>query len=221
MDILLLALLSGFVFYRLWSVLGTRTGNEKTRDWNVQTKNKDSVNLETDNVIVLPQRKMRIADRDDKEESSPLYMESLITLKQHDPFFSEDSFLRGACRAFEHIVNAYADANQSKLKKLLSADVYNKFIHTIEIRQKREETLNVDIQSVDAHISDIKLTEISAVITVLFESEQMLVTINADGQSFDNPARLTTKVNDVWTFERPLSDMSNMWLLIKTESKQS
>ncbi len=221
MEIILLALLSTFVFYRLWSVLGTRTGNEKTRDLNIQIKKTDTVNVETDNVIVLPQRKMRMADRSDEENSLPQYMESLIALKQHDPSFLESNFLRGACRAFEHIVNAYADANQSKLKKLLSSDVYDKFVHAIETRQKREETLTVDIQSVDAHISDIKLTETSAIITVLFESEQMLVTINADGQSFDNPARLTTNVNDVWTFERPLDDTSNMWILIKTESKQA
>ena len=51
-EILLFAVLSVYLFYRLWSVLGTRTGQEKQRQW-PRPENQDS------NVIILPQKNLQ------------------------------------------------------------------------------------------------------------------------------------------------------------------
>ena len=48
-EILLFAVLSVYLAYRLWGVLGTRTGSEKQRQWS----RPETID---DNVIILPQK---------------------------------------------------------------------------------------------------------------------------------------------------------------------
>ncbi len=219
MEIILLAALSAFVFYRLWTVLGTRTGEEKTHDWPTTAKVESNHVAESDNVIILPNRKSPPSEM--ASEPTRAFDHSLSELKVNDPSFSEESFLRGCSRAFEKIVVAYANADHTQLKKLLSKEVYSKFADAIDARQQNEQQMEALIDFVDTEIIDMKLTKASASITVQFQSEQMLATVNADGVSFDNPARLKTKVTDVWTFKRTFSSSSSIWLLVKTESKNA
>ena len=220
MEIILLAMLSAFVFYRLWTVLGTRTGEEKSREWNTQkTKNDSTTIIDNDNVIVLPNRKVRPIEA--RTERMRLFDPALTQLKENDSTFNEDAFLNGACRAFEKIVTSFANADHVQLKKLLSKDVYTKFADAIDQRQLNSHRMEAIIDSVDATIVDVKTTKASASITVQFQSEQMLATVNTDGISFDNPARLKTKITDVWTFKRTFTSTSRIWLLVKTESKHA
>ena len=217
MEIILLAALSAFVFYRLWTVLGTRTGEEKTRDWPTAAKAESTQIIESDNVIVLPNRKVRPSET--SNESTRSFDSALAQLKENDPTFNEEIFLRGCSRAFEKIVVSYANGDHTQLKKLLSKDVYTKFSDAIDARQQSGQQMEAQIDFVEAEIVDVKLTKTSASITVQFSSEQMLATVNADGVSHDNPARLKANVSDVWTFKRTFSSTSSIWLLVKTESK--
>ena len=217
MEIILLAALSAFVFYRLWTVLGTRTGEEKTRDWPTAAKVETNHVAESDNVIVLPNRKVRPSET--SNGSTRAFDHALSQLKENDSTFDEETFLRGCSRAFEKIVVSYANADHTQLKKLLSKEVYSKFADAIDARQQNEQQMEALIDFVEAEIVDVKLTKASASITVQFKSEQMLATVNADGTSHDNPARLKANVTDIWTFKRTFSSTSSIWLLVKTESK--
>jgi predicted lipid-binding transport protein (Tim44 family) len=219
MEIILLAMLSAFVFYRLWTVLGTRTGEEKTRDWSMASKVENKSAIDNDNVIVLPNRKVNNDSSNMTIDGKRGFETSLAGLKEKDTDFNEDTFLNGSSRAFEKIVIAYANSDHTLLKKLLSKDVYAKFAEAIEERQKSNHQMEASIDYVDAEIIDIKITKLSASITVQFKSEQMLAMVNADGISFDNPARLKTRVIDIWTFKRNFSSSSSIWVLVKTESK--
>ena len=211
--------MSAFVFYRLWTVLGTRTGEEKTHDWPAAAKAETNHAAENDNVIVLPNRKTRPSETTQSVQRS--FDTALTQLKENDSTFSEENFLRGCCRAFEKIVYSFANADHTQLKKLLSKEVYSKFADAIDARQQNNQQLEAIIDYVDAEIIDVKLTKASASITVQFKSDQMLATVNAEGVSHDNPARLKSKVIDIWTFKRTFSSTSSIWLLVKTESKHA
>lgn len=220
MEIILLALLSLFVFYRLWIVLGTRTGEEKKPDWPVTSQQEKITSPEGDNIIVLPNRKNQPVEIIIEKNESPFEKE-LLEIVENDSQFNEATFLRGSCRAFEKIVTAYATANTVLLKKLLSKEVYVKFLDAIASREANNQTLEANIESVDSKIVDVKVTKTSASITVRFLSQQMLATVNSDGVSFDNPARLKSSVEDFWTFKRTFSSSSSMWILTKTKSKHT
>jgi predicted lipid-binding transport protein (Tim44 family) len=208
-----------FCFLPVVTVLGTRTGEEKTNDWSVATKIETANAIDNDNVIVLPNRKVNNKNSHTQSENKRPFEQALTELKEKDPTFNEHIFLAGSSRAFEKIVLAYANSDHTLLKKLLSKDVYTKFAEAIDQRENNNNLLEASIDYIDAEIIDIKITKISASVTVQFKGEQMLATVNADGVSHDNPARLKTKIVDIWTFKRSFSSSSTIWLLVKTESK--
>ena len=88
-DILILAIIAGIVLLRLRSVLGRRTGHEKT--------DKTSYNYETPQT---PQEE-KVIPIEPKTSSS----------KREDGCFDNDDFLRGAANAYETIVTNFENGN--------------------------------------------------------------------------------------------------------------
>lgn len=222
-EILLFAALAFYLFYRLWSVFGTRTGYEQPPTSNL----KDVTDRDTDNVIPLPNRSATrqippsfpdnlISQEASEEDISP----EIKKIKNVAPDFSPSHFLGGAGAAFKMIIEAFSKGDRQPLKQLLSQDVYHKFVKAIEDREKSGETLKTEI--LDILSSEIVLAEIEGKhlkISVKFVSEQMVATLNSDGQIIDNPAQLSVPVTDIWIFSHDLDAEDPNWILIATRSE--
>ena len=133
-DIILLAMVAGFLILRLRSTLGRRTGHEQQPD---QFGNND-------NVVNLPNRGPAENDGPRERDIDPAYLgtpfeEGLTQITLSDPGFTVDGFLEGAGTAFEMIVLAYAQHDTDTLKPLLSEDVYSNFASAIQEREDRQE----------------------------------------------------------------------------------
>ncbi len=208
MDIIIFAILAAFLFFRLWGVLGTRTGNEKQTDFLNQPKK------EEDNVIVL-------AKRPEVASEAELYSSAvrgqIHQIQDQDPNFNPDSFLKASQSAFSAIIMAYTQANHQKLKKLLSPQVYEQFAAAIEARQQENLRQETEIDDVQAEYVSLDIVEGVASITVRFRSHQMIATVNDQGESFDNPSRLKTPMVDLWTFERSIQSKDPTWKLVRTQ----
>lgn len=213
METILLLAATAFIFYRLWSVLGSRDGFEKKMDWNV---GQNEQNLQEDNVIVLSQDKV-----EEFRDSNVLtkFEDSIQKIKAREPDFDLDQFLRGSQKAFKLIVKLFADGQLQKLQHLISPQIYEKFRQAIEDRESREEKLEIEFLDVRSELSAIDFEEDKAIITVEFESHQIAATVSSDGLSYDNPSRLTTTVRDVWTFKKALDSNVKIWTLSKTKRK--
>ena len=110
----------GLLLFRLRSVLGRRTGNERRRP--------DPFARQTG----ARSRPMR-ADRRMRRSSMWCHRpvcrgDGLAALKAADPSFSDESFLTGARAAFEMIVKAFAAGDTAALQPLLSPDVYRRVL---------------------------------------------------------------------------------------------
>lgn len=216
---MLLIFLTGFVFYRLWSVLGTRTGNEKNpQDWFIG-QFKEQNQTDQNNLVILTKKENDgdVQDAQDDDLKKDMLIQKTKELMIVMPQFDLDAFIRGACRAFETIIQAYADADIKKLKKLVTPAAFEKFEAAIQNRLARNETMEAEIDAVSAIVQDIRIEEDKAFIKMQFQSEQMLATVDENGQSNDNPARFTTTVIDTWTFCHELNHDSPIWLLAKTD----
>ena len=229
-EIILFALLAAYMFFRLWSVLGQRTGNEadpesweEVTDSNVTDINNRStqergkvVPLRPDQGVVMPEQ---------QEQAPPMSLEvqnGIREIAKADSNFHIGYFTEGARRAFEMVVNAYADADKEKLKELLSDSVLKKFSKLIDQRQADEQTLEVDIKSIDVkEIESVNVENGMASIVVKFVSEQMVATHEKNGDINDNPAKLYVPTTDIWTFSRDLSSKNPNWSLSGTKSKSS
>jgi predicted lipid-binding transport protein (Tim44 family) len=226
--------LAVFIFLRLRSVLGQRTGRERPPydPYSAREAARTSTN---DNVVSLPPRpagdvapapapaaEAEPADRwkGIAEQGSPAAI-GLDAVVAQDPSFDARHFLTGARAAYEMIVTAYAQGDRRTLKNLLSKEVYDGFEQAIKDREARGEKAETRFVSIDkADITGAEVKGRTAQITVRFVSQLVSVTRDKDGNVIDGSPDKVTDVTDVWTFARDLSSRDPNWKLVATEAGQ-
>lgn len=211
METILLLAATAFIFYRLWSILGSRDGFEKKMDWNVGQNDQQK---QEDNIIVLSQDKV---EEIYEKSSFDDFEEPISKIKSLEPDFEIEQFLKSAQKAFKLIVTLFAEGKLDKLSHLVSPQIYEKFRQAIEERESRQEQLEIGFSDIQSELSAIEFEGDKASVTVTFESQQISATINADGLSYDNPSRLVATVRDVWTFKKDLDSKTKIWILSKTK----
>lgn len=222
-DIIILAMVAGFIVLRLRSVLGRRTGHEPTRDPRPEEGYARGTANSPDNVVTIPGAAQR-RNRENALDIEPAYqgtpMEAgLVQIKMADPSFSVSRFSEGAAKAFELIVNAYARGDTDTLKPLLSPEVYGQFANAIQDREQRGETMETELVVLKPpKVEAISVEGTRASIDVRFQSEQVNVIKNSAGEIVDGDREHVDSVTDVWTFARDLSSRDPNWVLVATRS---
>ena len=205
LEILLLAMVAGFILLRLRGVLGRRTGHERpprglpgSRDMRNEDKDQED---EEEKIISLPERGAR-----DGEEAEAAGPPGLAQVRRLDRNFSEQQFLQGAQAAYEMIVTAFAKGEKSELWPLLSDDVYRSFEEAIDARDRAGETHETTLIGIkSANISEANVTGRVAEVTVKIVAELMNQTKNAQGEVIGGSGNTIEIVAEYWTFRRDLS----------------
>jgi predicted lipid-binding transport protein (Tim44 family) len=224
--------LAVFIFLRLRSVLGQRTGRERPPYDPYAPR--DAVRGATnDNVVTLPGRAAAESPQKPMETSEPTerwkgiaeagsaVATGLDAIVRDDKTFDAKHFVAGARAAYEMIVLAYAEGDRRSLKNLLSRDVYEGFETAIRERENKGETVETRFVAIDK--SDITATELrarTAQITVRFVSQLISVTRDKSSNVIEGNPEKVTDVTDVWTFARDLSSRDPNWKLVATEAGQ-
>jgi predicted lipid-binding transport protein (Tim44 family) len=220
LDIVLIAIVAGFVFYRLISVLGRRTGHERQR-FNPYAAPKSEPGQGEEGVVTTPaaakarrhQRRAEVAP-----QGSPL-ARGLAAIQSADRQFDAGSFLAGARMAYEMIVTAFAKADRATLKDLLSEEVYRDFDSAITAREAKAETLDqrfIGLRS--AEIASASLSGRLAQIGVRFVSEITSCLKNAEGAVIEGDPTSVHEVRDLWVFARDTRSSDPNWKLVATQS---
>lgn len=211
MEIIFFAFLTAYMIFRLWSVLGKRTGFDNPPSSQEEAQS-------TDNVIILPVRSSKPSLPEQPIEAiSPAIQKGIGQIQAIDPHFNLDNFLAGAVAAFKMIVEAFATEDEKTLKTLLSSSVHKSFMSVLkdrkEVNQKVETTI-VSLQ--DPEVTHIDVKNKRAQVTLKFVSEQIIVTKDAEENILDNPAHLPLVITDLWTFSRSLTAKDPNWVLMAT-----
>ncbi len=211
-EIILYAMIAGFLILKLRGVLGRRTGHEKQRPDPFSAPEEATAESEQDNVIQLPDR--AVIDDEEIDERDPLTA-ALMRIKLADPDFDEKEFAVGARGAFEMIVQAYASGDVDTLKSLVSGPLYGGFVQAIEEREQANESQETTIVTVrSSEITDAELDGQEARVTVEFVTEQVKVTRDADGKVVDGDPDKIEVLTDIWTFERDVRSSDPNWELV-------
>ena len=224
--------LAVFIFLRLRSVLGQRTGRERP-PYDPYAAREPA--RPSEKVVTLPNRSPEAAAtaaaaandvppaerwKGVAEPGTPLAA-GLDAIATTDRDFDANQFLVGGRAAYEMIVNAFAEGDRRTLKNLLSREVYEGFESAITDREKRGETVESRFVSIDkAEITAAELRGRTAQITVRFGSQLVTATRDRSGTVIDGNAEAVTDVTDVWTFARDLSSRDPNWKLVATEAGQ-
>ena len=226
--------LAVFIFLRLRSVLGQRTGRERP-PYDPYSARDAVRSPATDKVVALPPRAAEASPRPveaapapaaerwkDIAESGSAVAAGLDAIVGADPDFDAKHFITGARTAYEMIVTAFAGGDRKQLRNLLSREVFDGFDAAITERERRSETVETRFVSIDA--STITAAELrnrsTAQITVRFVSKLVSATRDRAGTVIDGNAEKVTDVTDVWTFARDIASRDPNWKVIATEAGQ-
>lgn len=235
LNLLILAI-AVVIFFRLRSVLGRRTGNERPPFDPFAARRRNGENAKpgrpeeaSGNVITLPRDRSAEAKPADAEPAAPIWTgfaepgsalaAGLERIAGADRDFSPATFIAGAKVAYEMVVTAFAQGDKPSLKNLLSREVYDGFAGAIDNREKAGEKLDSRFVGIDkADLVSAELSGRKALVTVKFVSELISATTNRAGDVIDGDPKQIREITDVWTFERDTGSRDPNWKLVATES---
>jgi predicted lipid-binding transport protein (Tim44 family) len=213
-DIILFAMIAGFLVLRLRSVLGRRTGNERRREGFIRSRAPVSERAAT---VGEPAKGATVVP----STATPMdaVARGVSRIRSADQGFDPEHFVAGARAAFEIIVSAFANGDKVALRPLLSDEVYRLFVATIDERSAARETLETRIVRLDGlDITAAELIGQTARITLRFVSKQINVTRATDGSIVDGDPEHPVEKTDYWTFTRDIRSTDPNWILAATSS---
>lgn len=218
------------VLFRLRSVLGTRTGNERPPAER-RTGQKPAAAKGEENVVQMrPRPAEPVSDGDAARRALKLDAEienfshgnadiaaGLKAIAGADDTFGPKSFMEGAKGAYEMIVTAFAEGDRKTLKNLLEKDVYDGFEQAISAREAAGHKIDFTFVGLPkVEISDADLDKRDARVAVRFNAEIVSATRDKDGALIEGNADQVQTIADEWTFARNPKSRDPNWKLVAT-----
>jgi predicted lipid-binding transport protein (Tim44 family) len=214
-EIVVLAMLAGFIALRLVSVLGRRTGHEEPAGDLVRRSPAEALppmqtagDARQPTALELP------------EGTPPRLRESLVRIAAADPMFDPVHFVEGATAAYRMILEAFWNSDEAALKNLVSDDIAAEFGNAIEARKEEGLTLDNRIVGIErAEIVNAEMRGAMAEVTVRFDADLVALTRDKDGNVVAGSTSDAVQTHDVWTFSRHTGSPDPNWLLIETDEE--
>ena len=214
-----------FVLFRLRSVLGTRTGNERP-----PIERRRPAEAGEDTVVPLRPRPAAAPEMDAERRARKLEAEieqlsrgdadlaaGLKAVAEADSSFTPKSFLDGAKQAYEMIVTAFAEGDRQTLKNLLEKDVYDGFVRAIGEREAAGHKVDFTFVGLPKiEISEAEYDKRNVLVTVRFQAEVVSATRDRDGTIVEGDAEQIQTIADEWTFQRNPKSRDPNWKVVTT-----
>jgi predicted lipid-binding transport protein (Tim44 family) len=216
LDIIIIAALGAFIFLRLRSELGNKSGTEHqppaaNRQPTGEAPDIDAygrpvdVKPDEDSVIEL--------------EGDPVLRRVFQDIRRVDRSFNVLQFLNGAESAYRMILEAFWSGDSATLKEFLAEDICGQFVGAIDARGDAGHTLDNRLLDIDASkIIEASFNNKTAELTVQFTSEILAVTRDSEGTVIEGDASDAVTVNDQWSFARDVSSRDPKWILVATRA---
>ncbi|MEZ5690075.1 MAG: Tim44/TimA family putative adaptor protein [Rickettsiales bacterium] len=217
-DIIIIALVAGFILLRLRSILGQDNG-----DSNFLKKTREKIE-DSEPIIQLGEKIAKnkpVTQQEDSYASSLAggdISEKIKKIKEKDASFNTTIFLDGAKMAFEMVFDAFNKGDKKTLSMLLSKELYDDFVEDMDSRAKSENKLETTLLSVAAkEIMELKIDSKNvASIKVYFESEQVSVERDDKGEIVGGDPSDVQNIRDEWVFEKDITSKNPNWKIIET-----
>ena len=192
-DIILLAMIAGFIILRLRNILGKRTGHEGKSPGIFDDKKYSQFK---------PEVKAKPILKDILEESE------------------KKDFLKGAEIAYENIITSFAKGEKEKLKTLLTKEIYINFEQAINHRSKEEIKSELTFVGVkESSVEKFEKIQNEYVATVKIVCEIISVKKDKNETIIEgNPDKIKTVI-DHWKFSKNVLSKNPNWFLAEIISK--
>ena len=187
-DIILLAMIAGFIFLRLRGILGKRTGHKESVDSNFPHD-------------LLAEKKL-------KNKSDQIIFDEK----------AKEDFLKGAKIAYETVIINFASGNLKGIKYLLDKKVFDQFNEALEERENKGHISKTTFVGIDsALIKEHNKVNNILEVTVDFVSEIISCVKDKDNKILSGDPEKVKKVFDTWKFKKDSRSNNPNWLLIDTQ----
>ena len=188
-DIILLAMIAGFIFLRLRGILGKRSGFEGK-----STPSFDKILNEVK--INEPAKVKETFDEEDQKE-----------------------FLKGAKIAYETIITDFSDNDNkiTTSKPLLNKQIYKQFDEALKERSSRGHYAEITFIGINsAIIKEQKKIDKILNVTVEFIAEVITCIRDKDKKIISGDPEKIKKIYDTWVFSRDVTSTNPNWQLVNT-----
>ena len=188
-DIILLAMIAGFIFLRLRGILGKRTGFEGK----------------------VPSQFEKVLNN--------IQTEKKVTIKENFDEESQKEFLKGAKIAYETIITDFSDNDNKLIasKPLLSKKIHDQFEEALKERNKRGHFAEITFIGINsAKIKEHKKIDKILNVTVDFVSEVITCIKDKDKKIISGDPEKIKKIYDTWVFSRDTRSNNPNWQLVDT-----
>ncbi len=188
-DIILLAMIAGFIFLRLRGILGKRTGFEG--------KNPSQFKEVLKNIKVEQPRK-----------SNDVFDTA-----------AQEEFLKGAKIAYETIITDFSDNDNkiTTSRSLLNGQIYSQFNEALKERSSRGHFAEITFIGINsAEIKEHKKIGNILNVTVNFIAEVITCIKDKDKKIISGDPEKIKKIYDTWVFSRDTTSLNPNWQLVDT-----
>jgi len=186
-DIILLAMIAGFIFLRLRGILGKRTGFE------------GKVSPQFQEVLKNANPEVKIKQSANFDETA------------------KKEFLNGAKIAYETIITDFSDDDNKliKSKPLLSKKIESQFNEALRERSKRGHFAEITFIGINsANIKEHKKIDNILKVTVDFVGEVITCIKDKDKKIISGSPDKIKKIYDTWVFSRDTRSTNPNWQLV-------
>jgi len=186
-DIILLAMIAGFIFLRLRGILGKRTGIE------IKSSPKFEEMLKNSNL------KPKTNQNENFDQTA------------------QKEFLKGAQIAYETIITDFSDDDNKliKSKPLLSKQIHDQFNEALKDRSSRGHFAEITFIGINsADIKEHKKTNNILKVTVDFVAEVITCIKDKEKKIVSGDPDKIKKIYDTWVFSRDTRSSNPNWQLI-------
>ena len=188
-DIILLAMIAGFIFLRLRGILGKRSGFE------------GKAPTQFDKIL-----------KEVKAKQAPKVKN---TFDEND----QKEFLKGAKIAYETIITDFSDNDNklTTSKPLLNNEIYNQFNEALKERSAREHFAEITFIGINsAVIKEHQNIGKILNVTVDFIAEVITCIKDKDKKIISGSPEKIKKIYDTWVFSRDTTSANPNWQLVNT-----
>ena len=188
-DIILLAMIAGFIFLRLRGILGKRTGFEGKAPPQFDKILKEAV-----------------------AKQAPVNNETFDENAQKE-------FIKGAKIAYETIITDFSDNDNklTTSKSLLNKEIYDQFNDALKERSERGHYAEITFIGVNsATIKEHKKIDKILNVTVDFIAEVITCIRDKDKKIISGDPEKIKKIYDTWVFSRDVTSPNPNWQLVNT-----
>jgi predicted lipid-binding transport protein (Tim44 family) len=232
LDIIILAVVTFFIFLKLNKTIGKIDEDEKLSIQQKIQKQKEQLA----NILANQAKSCNVNNANSSNDSVQKIVGESNTLSAIFPHLNSNSleslqfifeksnidhhfFLKGAKMTFEIIINSFASGNLTEIQNLVCPSIFQGFNKILQDRQQNQQILVTNLISIEeVSIVSAYCNDNLANIIVKFASKQINYISDNNQNIVSGSKDQILNITDNWVFQRNLTSQSPAWQVISTNS---